>query len=369
MGLHHSPRIVTSGLELTYDAGDRNSFRTTSIATNWQDYGSNQAHYTLLGPDSIYIKNTYASWIGYYPAVVTSAGYYTVMFDHVADTASSIYLDNDGIVDNTYNTAINVTTTKQTFVKTLYVGTTGDIRHFIRRVSGGNITVTNFKYFNASTIYDITGNGYDGTLTNGASYALNNGGVITFDGSNDYITVSGNGTNNTHAWTADGSVGSTLLCFEIWIKSTDGSGQIISKPWNGNGRYNIQIYPNAFTLLVGTGVSQGPDQGNTVGFPTVIDGNWHQLVLWATSTQMGYYLDGGSSSNVINHGLTGGASDWGNSGLPLGLMSLYFYGESWSGNTGFSIVGDIAIFRKYSKVLSADEVLQNYNAQKARFGL
>ena len=221
-----------------------------------------------------------------------------------------------------------------------------------------------------TTWYDLSGNENHGTLTNGASYGDSNGGVIVFDGSNDYVTLSGGSAgNDLHAWTADGSVGSTVLCYEIWHKGTDGSGRIISKPWNGAGSYNISIYPNIFELRVGTGIPNSPDEANNIPLPNLVDGNWHQLVVWATSSDMGYYFDGNSNSGSISHGLTGGAGNYGQASLPLGLMSLYFYGEGWSGNTGFSNTGDIGLFRKYSRILTAEEVLQNYNATKTRFGL
>jgi len=207
---------------------------------------------------------------------------------------------------------------------------------------------------------DRSGNGRHGTLTNEPTFSTDNGGLFDFDGSNDYVTISG--PNNDNAWTPDNSVGSDILCFEIWFKGTDGSGRIISKPWNGSGQYNISIYPNDFTLLAGT-------QSNSIGFTNIIDGQWHQLVLWANNIQMGYYCDGGSSSNSITHNITEGVPQYGNSGLPLGLMTLYFYGQGWSGNTGHANQGRVALFRKYSKVLSQEEVLQNYNATKGRFGL
>jgi len=201
-----------------------------------------------------------------------------------------------------------------------------------------------------TTWYDLSGNGYNGTLVNGPTFDSNS---ILFDGVNDYVILSGGGTNNTHAWTADNSVGSNILCYEIWFKGTDSTGRIISKPWNGSGQYNISVYPNSFTLLVGT-------QSNTISFPTINDGNWHQLIVWANSTQMGYYLDGASSQNSITHNLTQGVPSAGNNNLPLGLMTLYFYGSGWAGNTGHAQNGNVASFKKYNRVITASEAKQNF---------
>lgn len=49
MGLHHSPKIVTNGLVLTLDAGDRNSY--TSGSSTWNDLSGNGYNGTLVnGP-------------------------------------------------------------------------------------------------------------------------------------------------------------------------------------------------------------------------------------------------------------------------------------------------------------------------------
>ena len=218
-----------------------------------------------------------------------------------------------------------------------------------------------------TTWYDRSGNDNNGTLINGPTHSTDNGGLLSFDGVNDYVTIGGD--NDDNAWTADNSVGSDILCLEIWFKGSDSGGRIISKAWNGSGRYNISVYPDWFILLVGTGVVDASDESSGISLPDINDGEWHQLVVWANSTNMGYYFDGGSSSDSQAHGLTGGISDYGNNELPLGLMTLYFYGEGWAGNTGHAFEGEVGAFRKYNRVLTAEEVLQNFNAMRGRFGV
>ena len=203
---------------------------------------------------------------------------------------------------------------------------------------------------------DLKGN-YNGTVTNGPVYTDDNGGTLSFDGSNDYTTIAG--PNNDHAWTHNGSVGSNIMCYEIWVNTTDGGGRLLSKPWNGNGHYNISVYPNTFTLSVGS--------SKAISLPSFNDGKWHQLIVWADSTKMGYYLDGASSQNSLSHNITSDTVSNGNSQLPLGIMTLYFYGSGWSGNTGHALSGDVSIFRKYNRVISSTEAAQNYDATKSRF--
>jgi hypothetical protein len=216
-----------------------------------------------------------------------------------------------------------------------------------------------------TTWNNIAGANYAGGFVNGTSYTSSvNQGVISTNTTSSYITIAGNTANNDNAWTTDGSVGSTTLCYEIWIKTSDSSGFILSKPWNGGGQYNQLLTTGGWSVMVGANLSNGINFANTIN-----NNVWRQVVVWATSTQIGYYLDGGIYSGSQNHGLTGGAGSSGNATLTLMLMSLYPYGEGWVGDPSFTILGNVAIFRKYSSVLTSQQVNNNYNAQKSRFGL
>ena len=217
-----------------------------------------------------------------------------------------------------------------------------------------------------NTWNNIAGGGYTATFVNGISYTSSlNQGILATNTTSSYIEIAGSTSNNDNAWTADNTIGSNTVCFEVWIKTTDGSGWILSKPWNGAGQYNMTITNGAWTVMVATNTS------STINFANAINNNiWRQIVVWANSTQIGYYLDGGLHSGSQNHGLTGGVGSSGNATLPLILMTLYPYGQGASIPDGFTIFpGNVAIFKKYNRVLTASEVLQNYNAQKSRFGL
>ena len=213
------------------------------------------------------------------------------------------------------------------------------------------------SYSGSGTTWTDLNSNYNGTLTNGPAHSSTNSGILSFDGSNDYVTMAG--SNNDHAWTHDDSVGNNILCYEIWVKTTDGTGRLLSKPWNGNGHYNISVYPGAFSLSVASSAS--------ITLPTFNDGDWHQLIVWANSHTMGYYLDGASSEGSVSHNITSSTVSAGNSQLPLGIMTLYFYGSGWGGSTGHALSGDIGIFRKYNRVISSIEAAKNYNATKSRF--
>jgi hypothetical protein len=67
--------------------------------------------------------------------------------------------------------------------------------------------------------YDLTGNGYTGTLSNGAVYGSGNGGYISVDGVDDYILIGP--VSNTGTSTI-----SVSWC--VWVYPSSTAGNIMS---------------------------------------------------------------------------------------------------------------------------------------------
>ena len=63
-----------------------------------------------------------------------------------------------------------------------------------------------------TTVYDLSGNGYNGTLTNGPTFSTEYGGALVFDGSNDYIQFA----NTILSGTGDFTI-------SIWFRWTAGT--------------------------------------------------------------------------------------------------------------------------------------------------
>jgi hypothetical protein len=186
---------------------------------------------------------------------------------------------------------------------------------------------------------------------------------LFYDGLNNHSRIINGVADFNHSWSPDGVAGNSNFTYEIWVKTTDTKGCIISKPWNGSGQYNIKILPNSFSLLAGSTT-------NSINFPPISNsGNWVQLVCWVDSTSMGYYINGGEYSDSKTHNITGNIPSSGNGNVSLSIMTLYPYGTSWSGNTDHAVEGELGLIRRYSKVLSGEQILQNFNATKSRFGL
>lgn len=86
---------------------------------------------------------------------------------------------------------------------------------------------------------------------------------------------------------------------------------------------------------------------------SVVDNNWHQAVFVNTNNTMIIYLDGAVEKSSFDSTVQAGGSN---------------YVNALGGRWGDSFNGNIANFMYYNTNLSADQVLQNYNAQKYKFG-
>jgi hypothetical protein len=185
------------------------------------------------------------------------------------------------------------------------------------------------------------------TLTNGPTYDPTAGsGSIVLDGIDDYVS-------GLSAAFMDGASTGT---FEAWV--------------NISNRSSGASYAGVYNVILGK--ASGPD--NAFGFDgsgyialrlnsttltssAIISLNtWgHVVGTWDTSG-MRLYLNGSASGNNAL------AKTWETSIYPTQIGRLY------SGSANGSFVGKMGNIKVYNRSLSAAEILQNYNAQKSRFG-
>jgi hypothetical protein len=182
-----------------------------------------------------------------------------------------------------------------------------------------------------TTIYDLSGNGNNGTLVNGVGYNQTNGGVLTFDGVDDLVYSSTPNlatTNNTVMGAA---------------RYTGGPGGRIINSYVNNwlmghwGTTTENYYAEGWVTTPGSGVS---------------DGNWRIYSALGD-------VSGDSYSLYVNNSLTAGPNNGGSAG-PNGIQ-INSIGEPSAGQFSFVLV--------YNRILTAAEMTQNYNYFKGRFGL
>ena len=192
---------------------------------------------------------------------------------------------------------------------------------------------------NGTTWYDLSGNGNNGTLTNGPTFSNNNGGTIVFDGTDDYIRL-GTDISLTGEF--------TMTCF--FKKDTNSQRSFLGRESGaGSGTKIIFLSDNNIFFRM---TESGTQTNFSIGYETSMNGNWHFVSAVRTSTNLcKASLDGNSF-------IDGGVRD--------GTFTFNSVGKNASGQYWDGEMSEIKI---YNRALSADEVLQNYNAQKGRFGL
>jgi len=193
--------------------------------------------------------------------------------------------------------------------------------------------------------YDLSGNGYNGTLTNGPTYNSSNGGSIVLDGTNDYI----NGASISSQLTGD-------ITVEAWIKiSTAPSDwvRVIGTGANpsGNRTFGLWYDINRRLLWQRYGATDpGIQPANVLSYNT-----WYNIVATTSGNSHTVYINGASVGTATANGPWSAS----NESITLGsAVSIHAY-----------LTGNMAVSRIYNRGLSSNEVLQNYNAIKSRFGL
>jgi hypothetical protein len=200
------------------------------------------------------------------------------------------------------------------------------------------------SYVSGSAIWnDLSRNGKNGTLTNGPTFSSAKGGAIVLDGTDDFVVT--NNIQVTSNFTYD-------FIFDTSNLSST-SEHLLIKGTAAYGGQNVSFQASN-TIFVG---STSPDFN---AYRYLTNYNWftnrglHHYTItteYTTTTTFKLYVDG-----VIRD--TQSASDYHNY-LPA------FNSISYANGTSYSAY----LFRLYNRALSAQEVLQNYNATKARFGL
>ena len=206
------------------------------------------------------------------------------------------------------------------------------------------------SYPGSGTSYtDLSLTSNNATLANNPTYSSSNSGYFTFDGTDDLIYTSTLYTNNPQTFS---------LC--MYFKTSSASGKKLigfeNSQFGTGTNYDRQLY-------VGTDgkVIFGIHPGNVQTMRTttsVNDNRWRYVVATYDGTNANVYVNGiGETSRTFAY-----AQSY-NGYWRIGSAAL---GNWPSANTG-SFVGDIAQVQIYNRALTAQEVLQNYNATKSRY--
>lgn len=195
-----------------------------------------------------------------------------------------------------------------------------------------------------TTWYDLSGNNNDGTI-NGATYSPEQGGVLGFDGSNDYVSF--NTTNNI-------PIGNENYTVSIWFNtfSSNTSGGFF-----GWGNYGVTNQVNAFRLLSNSQGFVNYWWANDQNFFTTVNTNtWYNVIA---------KFDGVNREIWLNNVLVGSVSPNPghdvpfSSNLTIGLTAP-FLNEYFPGK-----IGQVIFYKRGATVA---EIQSIWDSGKSRFG-
>lgn len=230
--------------------------------------------------------------------------------------------------------------------------------HGIISSSGGELPIVtnglilNLDAGNASsypgtgtTWTDLSGQNNNATLINGVGYSSTNGGVMTFDGINDYC--------QTASWTSPDS-----FTLQAWVSvdytNSATFARIVEKGLNTdfNLVLNKNEHPNKYAFAI----------ANETNSPTDVTAN-------STFVFLSYTVN--TSGSIYTTKI-----------YENGVYTKQFFGDRARTKTGAMYIGanpgalsvttlngKIGHIMMYNRVFSDAEVLQNFNATKTRFGL
>ena len=182
------------------------------------------------------------------------------------------------------------------------------------------------------TWYDMSGNENNGELINGVSYSGTDGGSLSFDGVDDYI----------NAGTPSISVGKITV--NAWMRITSGSLY----------QHIVDSSSNSWHLAILNDNRPYFYNGSTSHLyaPALTVGQWYMLT-GVQGTTLDIYINGVLGQSIAT-----------NANVTTNNVNI----GRWQ-NGGRQYNGNIAQVSIYNRALTAQEVLQNFNATRSRYGI
>ena len=418
--VNNGPQIVRSGLVLNLDAGNNKSYSTNrfqalgsgTVTTNVAfaingdgtfqrvAYGTVIGGYTIRPNDVVYSYVLGANGCHYHGhiAPIPSGVYATFSFDYLVTGATNYPSTSTLLADienyggsalygnvvaanslqNVWQRAsftVGPTSAAGTQGMFLYPGgcgtrlaDSGTIYFRNPKVEWTNVDTGNSTFSSTSNIglwYDLSGNGYNGTLTNSPTSNVSNKGNIAFDGSTQFSTFTPTPTilqgnpnltvigfykrtasfSSKGFWGIGGSnVGGTRQGICNW--NYGNTNEITIDSWGESTFTTGQTYP----LNTWIGVAWRKIAGPTTRANCIISIFDGTNITHYTSTAL-TVLRAESATNLNINSI---------GGITLGSISV---------DTGYCSPVNIANHCIYNRLLSDAEILLNFQATKTRFGL
>jgi hypothetical protein len=210
---------------------------------------------------------------------------------------------------------------------------------------------TDFNGLSKNIWYDLSGNNNSGALTDGPSFNSANGGFVSFDGINDFVSVSNSSslqvadTFTVNSWVFPTDLSNRFGVFSTRTLNTAGSWQLEIGTANGGqrriavtglGTWVWESSNDVISINSWNNVCYVKPNNATQGGSMYLNGN-----LLTPLVTTAYTVLNNNDAKVIGRGTN---------------LSQYFSG-------GISTIG------LYNRALSATEIQQNFNAFRGRYGI
>jgi hypothetical protein len=198
-----------------------------------------------------------------------------------------------------------------------------------------------------TTWTDLSGNGNTGTLTNGPTYNSSNLGFFQFDHINDFAAIPNNVALDTQTPTV-----------EVWVK-TNATTQ--NGFWFEKGTVNSQysLFQSGGNILWRMRIGGSIRNLTTTTATYMNTSNWYQVVGTYTSGTRRLYING----VLVNFDTQTGTIETNSGGMSIGV-----YG-GFNGSRGYYYNGNLSSCKVYNRALTAEEIQQNFNATRGRYGI
>lgn len=295
----------------------------------------------------------------------------------VASSGSKIYLDGAEVASSAYAGDFNaINSTNSLRIGDVGFGNTGifglDGRIKIFRIYNKALTAAEAeqKYFDATVLVstnlqlyldpstysgsgtswtDSSANAYTTTLVGAPTY---NTTYFTYDGTTEYVD-----TNQ--------SLASETFSVGAWFRtSAAGIKMIICKETTAGWPWNYRIWMNGGQLI--GDIAQNSSANVSISSPLTSynNGNWYYVMFTRNDSNLYLYVNGTQVATVSDT-LTG---------TIINSQEVWFGKSAFTGGGvnpqgSYQYTGDLGELFVYDRVLTAGEILQNYNATKSNYGL